>query len=108
MDVVNVEKALKTLYGPIFENIEGEEKNITRQEKPRPQTRMDEAEEYILTALKNGERLVRDVEDGAKALWISGQTLARAKKRLLDKGVISYRHISRGQRKGVDWYMRLN
>lgn len=105
-NVVDVEEGMKTLFGPIFERIKTKDlcKNI---KKSRPAARRDEAEEYILMALKDGPKLVHEIEAGARSIWIAKQTLIRAKKKLADEGIIKYRHVSRGQSKGVDWYVSL-
>ena len=67
----------------------------------------DEAKEFILDFLKDGEKPVKELDGMAKAQSISGITLKRAKKALKDEGIIQYRAEGKGKGNGTIYYASL-
>lgn len=68
----------------------------------------DGAKEFILTSLKNGEMLVKDLDESAKSFGISTITYKRAKKELKDSNQIKYRLEGKGKDSGIVWHISLN
>ena len=66
-----------------------------------------EAKEFILDYLKDGEKEVCELDEAAKAMSISKNTLGRAKSELKQDGKIKYRTVSLGKGKGAKHYMGL-
>ena len=65
----------------------------------------EEAKAFILQNIAEGPIQVGELKKAAKANGISEHTLDRAKSELKEEGVIKYDKRSRGQSKGVDWYV---
>ncbi|MBO5197595.1 MAG: AAA family ATPase [Lachnospiraceae bacterium] len=74
---------------------------VTRQAPQR-----DDAKEFILDYLKDGEVETAELDDAMKAMGVSGRTLERAKGELKKEGRIRYR--SEGFAKEKRFYCRLN
>lgn len=74
----------------------------------RESSAKDSCKEFILTSLKDGEMLVKDLEESAKSFGISDKTLRGAKYELKKDNQIIYRKDSEGKGKGVQWYISLN
>lgn len=75
------------------------------EQKQRTSEAKDEAKRFILTSLREGEMMVHDLDDSAKAIGISKQTLNRAKRELREEHLITYRQEAHGQGNGVVWYI---
>lgn len=56
----------------------------------------DEAKEFILDFLKDGEKEVADLDEMAAAMSISRSTLKRAKSDLKKDGKVKYRNTGQG------------
>ena len=67
----------------------------------------DDAKEFILEYLSDGEKPVKELDEAAKAMGTSGGTLKRAKSELKSQNKICYRQESIGQGTGVMWYISL-
>ena len=74
----------------------------------RDSTQRDNAKEFILTSLKDGEMLVKDLDTSAESFGISRSTFKRAKTELNESNKIKYRKEGQGKDKGVVWYISLN
>lgn len=68
----------------------------------------DSAKEFILTSLKAGEMLVKDLDESALSFGISKTTYGRAKRELKDSNKIRYRTDTKGKGQGTTWYISLN
>ncbi|MCD8371235.1 MAG: AAA family ATPase [Clostridiales bacterium] len=79
------------------------ERNFETRQKPA----MDEAKEFILNFLQDGEKVVSELDQAAGAIGISGGTLKRAKAELKKADRIKYRKETSGYCKGVEWYVSL-
>lgn len=75
--------------------------------KERTSAAKDEATEFIINTLKNGEIPVNELENSALAIGIKAATLNRAKRSLKDEGKIGYRQESKGKDQGVKWIIFL-
>ncbi len=73
----------------------------------RPSPAKNEAQDFILSYLSDGEKTVGDLDEAAKAYGIKDKTLRTAKAALKKSEEIKMRHVAPGQGKGVQWYVSL-
>lgn len=79
------------------------ETDFTSRQKPQ----RDEAKEFILEFLQDGEKEVSELDDMAKAMSISANSLKNAKAELKKDGKIKYRPVSLGKGQGFKYYVSL-
>ncbi len=72
-----------------------QEADYTKYQAPK----REEAKEFILDYLKDGEKEVSELDGMAKAVGISGRTLTRAKAELRESGIAKYRNEGYGKDK---------
>lgn len=65
----------------------------------------EEAKEFILDFLKDGEKEVAELDEMAKVMSISVATMKRAKADLKKEGKIRYRAVTKGDRTGFKYYV---
>lgn len=73
----------------------------------RQKPQRDEAKEFILEFLANGEKEVSELDETAKAMSISANSLKNAKADLKKEGKIKYRPVSLGKGQGLKYYISL-
>ena len=74
-----------------------------KNEKPAPAR--EDAKNYICQSIAENKVQIGELMRNAKNNGISEHTFKRAVKELEDDGIIKRLQISRGQSKGVDWYL---
>ena len=77
----------------------------TERQQPRQTPVRDEAKQFILESLADGEMVIADLDKAASAVGISKNTLARAKKDLKEDGTIVMRMEKNG--KETRWVVSL-
>lgn len=73
----------------------------------RQKPQREEAKEFILEFLKDGEKEVSELDDMAKAMSISANSIKNAKAELKKDGKIKYRPVSLGKGQGFKYYISL-
>lgn len=73
----------------------------------RQKPQREEAKEFILEFLKDGEKEVSELDDMAKAMSISANSIKNAKAELKRDGKIKYRTVSLGRGQGTKFYIAL-
>lgn len=78
---------------------------MTEASRERSAPARDEAREFILDSLRDGEMQIKELDEAAKALGLSQSAMRRAKEQLKDEKAVTLR---RGSGKIPTWYISLS